>query len=151
MHLVTPGSRFGRSPIRLRHVGMALGFAIGFATGLNAAPENPTVPAASAASAHGPRFFAPMPAHDFGKVPQGETVRFDFKIENRGDAVLEIIDVRPSCGCTTAGEWTHRLQPGEAGVIPIQMETGHFTGPVAKTVTVATNDPGHAETVLEFK
>ena len=119
---------------------------------LGAGPAGAAAPAPSPARApSGPSLHAPVMVHDFGQVPQGQPARYDFKIENRGDAVLEIIDVKPSCGCTAAGEWTRSLKPGETGTIPIQMETGQFNGAVAKTITVSSNDPVHPQTVLEIK
>jgi hypothetical protein len=112
-----------------------------------------TTPAAekNAARSGGPRLQIAEPAHDFGRVVQGRNVRHDFKITNTGDAPLEIIDVKPACGCTTAGEWTRTLQPGETGTIPIQLNTAQFVTAVTKTIAVSTNDPTHPQTTLEIK
>jgi hypothetical protein len=99
----------------------------------------------------GPRLQVVEPNHDFGSVPQGSSVRHDFKLRNTGDAPLEIIDVRPSCGCTTAGEWTRTIKPGETGTLPIQMETAQFAGAIAKTITISSNDPSRPQAVLEVK
>lgn len=33
--------------------------------------------------------------HNFGQVSQGEVVRHDFKVLNKGDAILEIKSVKP--------------------------------------------------------
>ncbi|MBM2851340.1 MAG: hypothetical protein HW418_4282, partial [Anaerolineales bacterium] len=98
----------------------------------------------------GPRIQFPVSTHDFGSVSKGEPVRYDFKVLNAGDAPLEISDVRPSCGCTTAGEWTRRIEAGGSGTIPIQLETAQFTGPVTKTITIASNDPTRPTAVLEI-
>ncbi len=101
--------------------------------------------------AHGPRLYAPVVVHDFGTVRQGEVARYDFKIVNNGDAVLEIKDVKPSCGCTTAAEWTRQIKAGESGLIPIKVETAQFSGNVTKTITVTSNDPVQPQAVLEIK
>ena len=54
----------------------------------------------------GPKIEFAEPKFDFGKVPAGEIIKHAFAFTNTGDQTLEIKDVRPSCGCTTAG---HRL------------------------------------------
>ncbi|MBI5766278.1 MAG: DUF1573 domain-containing protein [Verrucomicrobia bacterium] len=120
--------------------------------GLGAAPSAAPAPTVqSTPRTGGPRLEIAAPVHDFGSVPQGEAVRHDFKLRNTGDAPLEIVDVKPACGCTTAGEWTRTIPPGATGTIPIQLETAQFASGVTKTVTVSTNDPAHPQTVLEIK
>jgi hypothetical protein len=89
--------------------------------------------------------------HDFGRVPQGETLQYDFVLRNDGDSVLEINEVRPSCGCTTTGDWPHTLQPGQSGTLPVRVETAHFVGPIIKTIAVVTNDATRNETTLELR
>lgn len=89
--------------------------------------------------------------HNFGKIAQGTAVRYEFILRNTGDAPLEIIEVRPSCGCTTAGDWPRTIKPGESGKLPIRMETAQFAGAITKTITLTTNDPSRPQTVLEIK
>lgn len=98
-----------------------------------------------------PKLVVANPAHDFGTVAQGQPLTLDYKISNEGDAVLDITEVQPTCGCTTTGDWPHHLKPGESGVIPIKMETAHFTGQVIKTVVIRSNDPAHPEMVVNMK
>lgn len=97
-----------------------------------------------------PRIEFPVSTHDFGSVPKGPSVRYDFKVLNTGSAPLEISAVQPACGCTTAGEWTRRIEAGGSGTIPIQFATAGFTGPVTKTVTITSNDPTRHLAVLEI-
>jgi len=84
-------------------------------------------------------------------VKQGEIVRHEFKLLNTGDQSLEIADVKPACGCTTAGAWSRSIKPGESGTIPIQLETSRFSGPLTKTITVLSNDRQKPQKVLEVK
>jgi hypothetical protein len=35
------------------------------------------------------------PTYDFGQIPQGEAVKHDFRVFNRGGAPLEIKNVKP--------------------------------------------------------
>ncbi|MBC7368220.1 MAG: DUF1573 domain-containing protein [Undibacterium sp.] len=113
-------------------------------------PLYATPGAESIAPAGRPRMEFPMPKHDFGSAPKGEIVHLDFKVLNTGTVPLEITDIRPACGCTTAGDWTRRIAPGGSGHIPIDLATAQFAGPIAKTVTVSSNDPDHPTTVLEI-
>ena len=91
------------------------------------------------------------PVFKFGKVRQGEEIRHDFKFTNRGSQTLIIEDVRPSCGCTTAGQWVKSLEPGQSGVIPIKLNTDRFKGPLTKSVTVRSNDPKRTNVYLKIE
>lgn len=108
--------------------------------------------AATPAPKHiGARLAIATPNHDFGTVAQGEPLQHEFKVANTGDELLTITEVKPSCGCTTTGDWPHQLKPGESGIIPIKLDTTHFSGAVTKTVTIKSNDAEHPETGLELK
>jgi hypothetical protein len=67
-------------------------------------------------------------------------VRYAFIVTNTGDQALEISNVAPGCHCTTAGNWTHHLEPGQTGQIPLQFDSGSFRGDVTKAITVTSND-----------
>jgi len=91
------------------------------------------------------------PVYDFGKVTSGEVVKHDFVFTNIGTATLEIKDVRPGCGCTTAGTWDKLVEPGKTGNIPLQFNSANFGGAVLKQATVTCNDPGQSNVVLQIK
>ena len=92
------------------------------------------------------------PVYDFGKARAGAEVVHDYEFENTGKGPLEILNVKPGCGCTTAGEHTRVVMPGETGVIPIKLKPGSNAGPVNKRITVKTNIPGKDGTItLEIK
>lgn len=80
--------------------------------------------------------------HRFGTVLAGTDVNHTFKFKNVGTGPLEILAVKPGCGCTTSGEYERIIQPGAEGSIPIKMSTTKFQGPVNKSVTVHTNGSG---------
>src|SRR2546421_644196 len=77
---------------------------------LTAPPSTGTV-----ASAIGPKIQFETPTYDFGKTKAGDPVKHTFIFTNTGDAALELTAVQPSCGCTAAGEWTKRVEPGKTG------------------------------------
>lgn len=89
--------------------------------------------------------------HDFGKVKSSDALRHDFIVTNTGTAVLEITDVKPGCGCTTAGAWDKQIQPGQTGRIPVQLNPANFSGMVTKPITVTCNDPAQAMHSLQLK
>lgn len=75
-------------------------------------------------------------AHDFGPVPRGAIVRHPFVLTNRYAEPITIVDVRASCGCTTARASTRTVAPGQQAVIEAQMDTRNFVGMKATVVTV---------------
>ena len=87
------------------------------------------------------------PTYDFGKAKTGKDVEHDFWFHNTGNGPLEILQVKPSCGCTTTSQYDKVVQPGQSGKIPIKVATGHATGPITKSITVTTNVPGPAGTI----
>jgi len=88
----------------------------GIASGLAQTKESsPTVAPGEKKESAGPKIqFAEM-VYDFGKVSSGELVKHTFVFTNIGTATLEIKDVRPGCGCTTAVTWDKVVAPGKTG------------------------------------
>src|SRR5207244_9949725 len=108
----------------------------------------PALPAATAAAAvpaiqgPSPKMVFETPTFDFGRGRAGDPVKHSFIFTNTGEAVLEITAVKPGCGCTTAGEWTKKVEPGKTGTIPIQVNVAATwpSGPITKYITVESND-----------
>jgi hypothetical protein len=101
-------------------------------------------------AAGGPKAVAAEPIADVGTVPKGEKIVHDFVIQNQGDAPLQITEVRPACGCTVA-DFDKTIAPGQSGKIHVVIDSSTFNGPVAKGVTVVTNDPEHPEFELTVR
>lgn len=95
---------------------------------------------AAAASGKAPRLTIVEPVRDFGTVAKGEKLNWSFVIKNTGDADLEIIAARPGCGCTVA-DFDKIIKPGQTGKVSAAVDTTSFAGPIAKPVTIETNDP----------
>lgn len=87
-----------------------------------------------------PRLTLVEPIKDFGTVPKGEKLDWAFQIHNSGTADLEILAVKPTCGCTVA-EFDKVIKPGQTGKIAAHVDTTQFTGPISKAVMIETNDP----------
>src|SRR5215469_4209103 len=88
----------------------------------------------------GPKIQFDSTTYDFGRALAGTQVKHDFVFTNVGDATLQITGVTPGCGCTTIGEWTHQVEPGKTGVIPIQFNSTMYNGPVTKMPSITCND-----------
>ncbi len=87
---------------------------------------------------------------DVGAVNKGERASYEFTVKNEGDQVLEITQVKPSCGCTVA-EYDKTVKPGGTGKITAVVDTTNFKGPIAKAVKVFTNDPINPQINLVIK
>lgn len=99
-------------------------------------PRQPAKVTVTAPTQAGARIEFKEKKYDFGKVPAGKEVRHNFEFTNPGSQTLEIKSVRPSCGCTTAGDYARSIPPGGKGVIPVLLRTANFSGPLHKTITV---------------
>lgn len=98
--------------------------------------------AAAALFAQGakPKAVVTEPIKDVGFVGKGEKAAHEFTIRNDGDAPLELREVRAACGCTVA-DFDKAIAPGQTGKVRVTVDTETFNGPIAKGVTVYTNDP----------
>ncbi len=90
-------------------------------------------------------------AHNFGASWVGPPLQHTFKITNAGDAPLEITRVKPSCGCTIAGNYPKTLAPGESGDFPFSMASTKLRGHFEKSVTISSNDPVTPDLRLKLK
>jgi hypothetical protein len=125
--------------------------AVAWAVPAPAQTDAPPQPApATTAATSGPRIAFASTDFDFGRIAQGSVVHHDFIFTNTGSATLEITAVRPGCGCTTAGNWDKEVAPGKTGVIPLQFNSGSFSGKVAKPTTVTCNAEGQPSVVLHL-
>src|ERR1051325_6714254 len=87
-----------------------------------------------------PRLTIVEPVKDYGTVPQGAKLSWTFAIKNTGTSDLQIIAARPACGCTVA-DFDKVIKAGESGKVAATVDTTAFSGPIAKTITLETNDP----------
>ncbi len=90
-------------------------------------------------------------SHDFGRIDSGAVMKHEFVFTNVGAATLEISEVRPGCGCTTAGSWDRRVEPGKTGRIPLQFNSSGFSGSISKGATVTCNDVTQSNVYLTVK
>jgi hypothetical protein len=90
-------------------------------------------------TAKAPRLTLTEPIKDFGTVPKGQKLDWSFEVKNTGTTDLEILAAKPTCGCTVA-DFDKVIKPGATGKVSAHVDTTNFAGPIAKTVTLETND-----------
>ena len=78
---------------------------------------------------------------DFGEVAQGIEIDHSFTFKNPGTETLVIKNVKPTCGCTVAGDYDKEIEPGKSGKIPIVFRTIGYKNEIGKTIKVETNIP----------
>jgi len=126
--LAKPPSKRVADPFQIAHTDP-----IGDETQEKNAPVDPSAPK--------PVIKVDETVHDFGGVWVGPPLRHSFKIKNEGEKTLEIGKVRPACGCTIAGEYPKKLEPGETGEFPFTMQSNKLRGTFEKGITISSNDP----------
>lgn len=120
--------------------------------------ENP--PAAAEETGPPPKMEVPEVEFNAGDVIKGDLVDHEFVVNNKGEGVLKIIRVQPTCGCTVT-KYDHEIAPGQSGKITASVKTENFNGDIAKTINVQTNDKdlsvltltvkAHVKTLLSVK
>jgi hypothetical protein len=124
---------------------VAMTASLSFAADQPAKAKKTAAPAAKKAEAakeaeKAPRLTIVEPVKDYGTIAKGEKLDWSFLVKNTGDTDLQIIAAKPGCGCTVA-DFDKVIKPGETGKVTAHVDTAAFAGPIAKTVTLETNDP----------
>ena len=79
--------------------------------------------------------------HDFGKIPQGKPVTYEFKFTNVGKAPIVISQAQAGCGCTTPDYSKEPVAPGKSGSVKATFNAA-AVGVFNKGVTVTANVEG---------
>lgn len=98
-------------------------------------------------AAKGPHLVLVEPVKDFGTVPKGQKLDWSFTVRNTGTSDLEILAAKPGCGCTVA-DFDKIIKPGQTGKVTAHVDTTNFAGPIAKPVTLETNDASNPNAQL---
>lgn len=98
----------------------------------------------------GPKIVPAESEFKFGDIAEGITVTHKFVIFNKGDEVLNIKNVRASCGCTAVQPEKTELDPGESTSIKVEFNSIGRNGMQNKAVYVSSNDPQTPELRLTF-
>ena len=101
------------------------------------------------ASLKAPKIVFKEDSHDFGKVPRGPELQYNFKFTNKGNSTLTIERVQTSCGCTgaTVGEQKD-YNKNESGEIKVNFSTQGRDGHQEKTIIIYSNDPENPQKAI---
>lgn len=88
---------------------------------------------------------------EFGEVDEGAEIKHSFSIQNLGTETIQILEVKPTCGCTIAEDYDKEILPGKKGQIPVTLKTKGFKNEVTKLIRVKTNVPGKENLTLILK
>ncbi len=86
----------------------------------------------------------------FGDIVEGAKAEHTFSIINKGKSDLLIRSVKSSCGCTAANPASMVIKPGESTNMKTVFDSQGKTGMQNKTVTIISNDPANATTILRI-
>lgn len=90
------------------------------------------------------------PVFDFGLVRADWSVTNAFVLRNVGTGTVSIVNVRPTCGCTTTALATNELAPGATTELRATLSLVGRTGHQNKAIFVETNDRLHPRLKLEM-
>ncbi len=88
-----------------------------------------------------PQVFSPEPEYDFKTAMEGDSIKHNYIIQNKGDEALQITNVRSSCGCTAVTPAEKIIQPGGQTSVEVIFNTAGRVGKQSKYIYVQTNDP----------
>ena len=88
-------------------------------------------------------------SHDFGEIPQGKPVSYEFSFTNTGDEPLVLTDVKTSCGCTAPDYTKEPVAPGKSSKIKVTYNAAAI-GAFTKAITVNFSDAA-SQKVLTIK
>jgi hypothetical protein len=89
-----------------------------------------------------------QPQQRLSVKPGEKTVTTKYRFTNNSTSPVTIVDVRPSCGCTTATLAKKTYTPGESGEIDATLNFAGHTGHQEKWIYVTTNLSGTEPTLL---
>lgn len=74
--------------------------------------------------------------HDFGTIPEGPKVNFDFTFTNNFDQPVVLQKVKGSCGCTVPEWQASPILPSDGSNILVTYNTSKRPGNFTKSVTI---------------
>ncbi len=92
-------------------------------------------------------------SHDhfyFGYMPQGVMVKHSYWIRNKGNDTLQIISVKPGCGCTTAPLSKDLIAPDDSAELTVTFDSKNMVGSTVKYIEILSNDPLKSATRVQF-
>jgi Protein of unknown function (DUF1573) len=101
-------------------------------------------------TAPAPKVVVAAPVFDFGRAKTGDQLSHSFSLKNEGTAPLLLREVRSDCACA-ATSFDETILPGATGAVRVVLDTTNMEGPLARTITVLTNDAATPSLALTVK
>jgi Protein of unknown function (DUF1573) len=90
----------------------------------------------------------PERSFDFGTVARGSKIRHSFRVVNRLDQEIRIVDWRTKCGCTEVRVGAREIPPGTQTVVEAVIDTTRFLGTKNSGLYLVFDKPQHVEIEL---
>lgn len=88
---------------------------------------------------------------DLGEVAANKKVKGKFVLKNDGVNNLQLIRIKPECGCTSTIPGATEAAEGEEIVLEIEFDPSDYNGLVVKTIDVYSNDPVNPKLTLRVR
>ena len=98
-----------------------------------------------------PKIVFSTTTHDFGDLEGDAKVEHRWLFKNEGDATLEIVNTKTSCGCTMSLGKGTKVEPGETGELLVTFDAAGQAGRLRKTLSIISNDPERPITRLTIQ
>lgn len=134
----------------MRLIPFALALALLIVTGCDGSKTGPQTPGTVVAGGKPKIEIVGGDVVDWGNVPPGVLKRV-VKITNTGNGMLDISQIKPSCGCTTAPLDKKNLAPGDTASMEVSVDVAHSSGAIAKNMTVYSNDSTNPAVLVTLK
>ncbi len=108
-------------------------------------------PALALAQLTPPELVIPQDTVDFGEARSGTVLSHTFRLENHGERLLHIRNIRASCGCTASKISTREIPAGGHATLAATLDLTGRSGPQAEQIRLQTNDPQTPNRVLVLK
>ncbi len=87
--------------------------------------------------------------HNWGVVAPGK-LEAEVAITNVGEGPLQIENVRPSCGCTTAPLDDYLLDPGQTTMMHVTLDASRREGNLSKSIVIYSDDPNNPTKIVKL-
>lgn len=103
------------------------------------------------AASEAPKIRFETTSHDFGALDSDQVVEYEWTLHNDGGAPLEILGVKPQCGCTVTTPTEGPIPPGGSGVLKVRFDPAGMSGSIRKSLAVMCNDPSAPRVLLTVR
>ena len=98
-----------------------------------------------------PRISFEKVVHNFGDIAIKEKRECEFRFKNIGHGLLQMGEIKSTCGCTLPRLSQKEYKPGEESIIKVKYSGSNKSESVVKHIFVLTNDPENPKVKLTIK